>query len=130
MSLTTYQFMYNSFSYFGTSTTLLNLGNKNLKWQTTLDRNFGVDLTMLDNRLNVEFNYYKKITDPLLIEIYTSPSSGVSTWHTNLGEQRSEGLLATVSYYILRNLDKRLTWSVRGTLRHEKLEKWILPWTN
>lgn len=122
MSLTTYQFMYNSFSYFGTSTTLLNLGNKNLKWQTTLDRNFGVDLTMLDNRLNVEFNYYKKITDPLLIEIYTSPSSGVSTWHTNLGEQRSEGLLATVSYYILRNLDKRLTWSVRGTLRHEKLE--------
>ena len=122
MSLTTYQFMYNSFSYFGTSTTLLNLGNKNLKWQTTLDRNFGVDLTMLDNRLNVEFNYYKKITDPLLIQIYTSPSSGVSTWHTNLGEQRSEGLLATVSYYILRNLDKRLTWSVRGTLRHEKLE--------
>ena len=122
MSLTTYQFMYHSFSYFGTSTTLLNLGNKNLKWQTTLDRNFGVDLTMLDNRLNVEFNYYKKITDPLLIEIYTSPSSGVSTWHTNLGEQRSEGLLATVSYYILRNLDKRLTWSVRGTLRHEKLE--------
>lgn len=122
MSLTTYQFMYNSFSYFGTSTTLQNLGNKNLKWQTTLDRNYGLDLTMFDNRLNVEFNYYKKTTDPLLLQIYTSPSSGVSTWYTNLGEQRAEGILATVSYYIFRNLDKRFTWSVRGTLRHEKLE--------
>ena len=122
MSLTTYQFMYNSFSYFGTSTTLLNLGNKNLKWQTSLDRNYGFDLTMLDNRLNVEFNYYKKTTDPLLMEIYTSPSSGVPTWYTNLGEQHSEGILATVSYYIFRDLDKRFTWSVRGTLRHEKLE--------
>ena len=122
MSLTTYQFMYNSFSYFGTSTTLQSLGNKNLKWQTTLDRNYGLDLTMLDNRLNVEFNYYKKTTDPLLLRIYTSPSSGVSTWYTNLGEQRSEGILGTVSYYIFRDLDKRFTWSVRGTLRHEKLE--------
>jgi len=122
MSLTTYQFMYNSFSYFGTSTTLQSLGNKNLKWQTTLDRNYGLDLTLFDNRLNVEFNYYKKTTDPLLLQIYTSPSSGVSTWYTNLGEQRSEGILGTVSYYIFRDLDKRFTWSVRGTLRHEKLE--------
>ena len=122
MSLTTYQFMYNSFGYFGTGTTLLNLGNKNLQWQTTLDRNFGVDLTMLDNRLNVEFNYYDKTTDPLLLQIYTSPSSGVSTWYTNLGEQRSKGILATASYYIFRDLDKRLTWNVRGTLRHEKIE--------
>ncbi len=122
MSLTTYRFLYNSFSYFGNSTILNVLGNRNLKWQTTLDKNIGFDLTMLDDRLTVDFNYYDKRTDPLLISVYTVPSSGVSSWYTNLGLQRSKGVLATVSYYILRSLKDRLTWSVRGTLRHEKAE--------
>lgn len=133
MALTTYKFLYNSFNYFGTSTTLLNLGNKNLKWQTTLDRNLGFDLTMLNDRLNVEFNYYDKRTDPLLIGIGVPISTGVpgrytSTgelsylWNTNLGIQNSKGILASASYYILRNIKERITWSVRGMLRHENLK--------
>lgn len=122
MSLTTYRFLYNSFSYFGTSTILQTLGNPNLKWQTTLDRNIGFDLTMLNDRLNVDFNYYNKRTDPLLVSVFTVPSSGVSSWFTNLGLQRSKGILASASYYIMRSLEKRLTWVVRGTLRHEKSE--------
>lgn len=122
MSLTTYRFLYNSFNYFGHSTILNVLGNRNLKWQTTLDKNFGFDLTMLNDRLTIDFNYYDKRTDPLLISVYTVPSSGVSSWYTNLGLQRSKGVLATVSYYILRSLKDRLTWSVRGTLRHETSE--------
>lgn len=122
MSLTTYQFLFNSFNYFGTSTSLLTLGNKDLKWQTTLDKNVGFDLTMLNNRLTIDFNYYDKRTDPLLLNVYAVPSTGVSSYFTNLGLQKSQGVLATVSYYILRSLEKRLTWSVRGTLRHENLK--------
>lgn len=134
MTLRTYQFMYNSFNYFGTSTSLLSLGNPNLKWQTTLDRNYGFDLTMLDDRLNVEFNYYNKKTDPLLIAIEVPSSTGVPStyssskdvyeylWNTNAGVQISKGILASASYYIIRNLKERFTWSVRGMLRHENIK--------
>lgn len=134
MALITYQFLYNSFNYFGTSTSLLNLGNPNLKWQTTLDRNYGFDLTMLDDRLNVDFNYYNKKTDPLLIAIEVPLSTGIPAsysstigsyshlWNTNAGVQISKGILASATYYIIRDLKERFTWSVRGMLRHENIK--------
>ncbi len=121
-ALTTYRFLYNSFNYFGTSTVLQQLGNPDLKWQTTLDRNYGFDLTMLNDRLSVTFDYYRKTTDPLLINIGVPPSSGVSNWYTNLGKQKASGYNATVIYYILRNIKDRLIWSVRGTFRHDNIK--------
>ena len=121
MSLVTYRFLYNSFNYFGNSTVLGNIGNPELQWQTTIDRNIGVDFTT--DRWNVEFDYYDKKTDPLLISVAAPPSTGLtSSWHTNLGIQRSKGILGTVSYYILRNLKNRLTWNVRATIRHEDIK--------
>lgn len=121
-ALTTYRFLYNSFNYFGTSTVLQQLGNPNLKWQTTLDRNYGFDLTMLNDRLNITFDYYRKTTDPLLINIGVPRSTGVTNWYTNLGKQKANGYNATVVYYILRNIKKRFLWSVRGTLRHDNIK--------
>ena len=121
MSLVTYRFLYNSFNYFGNSTVLGQIGNPELQWQTTIDRNVGVDFTT--DRWNVEFDYYDKKTDPLLISVAAPPSTGLtSSWHTNLGEQRSKGILGTVSYYIIRNLRDRITWNVRATVRHEDIK--------
>jgi TonB-linked SusC/RagA family outer membrane protein len=129
MSLVTYKFMTSSYNYFGNSTTLYKMGNKNLKWQTTIDRNIGFDLTMLNDRLNVEFDYYNKVTDPLLISVSVPLSTGVNStlsgssyWYTNLGKQKSNGVLAVVNYYLIRNLSDRITWNVRGTLRHENIK--------
>lgn len=124
MSLVTYGFMYNSFNYFGNSTILDMFGNHDLKWQTTIDRNIGLDFNT--KRINLEFDYYDKNTDPLLIGISVPLSTGLTgLWNTNMGIQKSRGILASASYYILRNMKDRLTWSVRATLRHEtiKLDK-------
>lgn len=42
------------------------LGNPDLKWQVTLDRNIGVDVTLLQNRVSFTLDYYDKNTDPVL----------------------------------------------------------------
>lgn len=119
-SLITYRFLYNSFNYFGNSTILDQFGNRDLKWQTTIDRNVGIDFRT--DRWNVEFDYYDKNTDPLLIGISVPLSTGITgLWNTNLGIQKSRGILASATYYIIRNLKDRFTWSIRGTLRHEKI---------
>ncbi len=121
MSLITYRFLYSSFNYFGNSSAISNFGNPDLRWQTTIDRNIGIDFRT--ERWNLELDYYNKTTDPLLIGISVPSSTGItSSWYTNMGLQRSSGVLATVQYYILRNLSERLTWSVRGTLRHGKVK--------
>ena len=134
LSLTTFSYSYLAYNYFGLSSVLGNLGNDNLEWQTTKDYNVGIDLTLLNNRLNITADYYHKSTDPLLIAIGLPASSGLAekynsslgayttSYNTNLGKQISKGFTATAQYYLLRNLKERLTWSVRGTVRMESNE--------
>lgn len=119
-SLIIYQFLYNAFNYFGNSTIIQQFGNRKLKWQNTIDRNIGLDFST--DRWRVEVDYYDKKTDPLLIGIGVPPSTGINgNWNTNIGVQKSRGLLATAQYYIVRNMKDRFTWNVRATLRHEKV---------
>lgn len=122
MNLTTFNYNYSAFNYFGLSTVLQILGNPDLKWQTTLDKNIGIDLTVMDNRLTLTADYYHKKTDPLLIAIGVPSSTGVSVVNTNLGKQISQGLTVSAQYYIIHRLADRFTWSVRANLRTEKAE--------
>lgn len=43
-------------------------GNPNIKWEVTTQTNFGLDLAMLKNRLNLTLDYYIKKTDDMLID--------------------------------------------------------------
>ncbi len=119
LSLTTFRYLFTSYNYFGMSAVLLSLGNQDLKWQTTLDRNIGLDVTLFNERFNMTLDYYYKTTDPLLIAIGLPSSSGITSFNTNLGKQISKGFTGTVQYYIFRDFSKRLTWSIRGTIRME-----------
>lgn len=121
-SMLVYAFQYGSLNNFGLGATISQLGNPNLQWQTTVDRNIGLDLTVLDNRLTVNVDYYHKVTDPLLISISMPTSSGTSTYLTNAGQQTSQGLTAQASFYIIRNLSERFTWMIRANARQQKNE--------
>lgn len=69
-----------------------NPGNQNLKWETTSQLDLGLDLTMLDDRLEVSLDYYNKRTKNLLNNIYISASTGGFTSMTgNNGNIKNEG---------------------------------------
>ena len=119
-TLLTYAFQYGSMNYFGLGAVLSQIGNADLKWQVTLDKNIGLDVTLFNKRFALTLDYYYKITDPLLIKVSTPLSSGTSTYMTNAGEQVSQGLTASVSYYIFQNFEERFSWMVRANLRTQK----------
>ena len=119
-TLRTYSFQYGSLNYFGLTAELLQVGNPDLKWQITLDKNVGIDVTLLNKRLAIVVDYYHKKTDPLLININTPLSSGTLSYMTNAGEQISKGVTASVSYYIFQNFEKRFSWMLRANLRTQK----------
>ena len=121
-TLTTFAFQYGSLNYFGMGAALSQLGNPDLDWQITLDKNVGIDITLLNKRLTATVDYYHKVTDPLLISINMPLSSGVTTYATNAGKQISQGLTASLSYYLVQRLEKRMSWLVRGNLRTQKTE--------
>ena len=49
---------------FGASALIQKYGNKDLEWQRTVDKNIGVDLSILNNRIRVTFDYYLKTRTP------------------------------------------------------------------
>lgn len=119
-TITTFSYNFNMLNYFGMTTSLAQLGNPDLEWQTTLDRNIGFDITMLNDRLTVVGDLYRKTTNPLLIGIATPASTGATgnVIYKNFGHQESSGYTLQSTYYIIRNTQDRFWWSVRGSLRN------------
>ncbi len=48
----------------------------NIKWETTISSNIGIDLTMLDHRLNFTLDLYKNDKEDMLLQERLTPSSG------------------------------------------------------
>ena len=119
-TLTTFRYNFNMLNYFGMTTSLAQLGNPDLEWQTTLDCNAGFDVTVLKDRLTITGDFYDKTTDPLLIGIAMPASTGATgnVIYKNFGHQKSKGMSLSTTYYIFRNTNKRFWWSVRGTTRN------------
>ena len=119
-SLLTYSFQYGSMNYFGLGAELSQVGNPDLEWQITVDKNIGLDVTLFNKRFSLTADYYYKVTDPLLIKVSTPLSSGTETYMTNAGEQVSQGLTASVTYYIFQNFEERFSWMIRANVRTQK----------
>ncbi|MCD0490577.1 SusC/RagA family TonB-linked outer membrane protein [Pedobacter sp. MC2016-14] len=120
ISMRVYKYNNENRNPFGASTILSNMGNKNLKWQTTLDRNVGLNLTILDNRLRFTGDYFVKTTDPLLVYVALPSSTGVTRVAQNLGEQITKGFTVITDYAVLRG--KQLNWRVNLNMRQLKAE--------
>ena len=72
------------------------LENQDLKWETTDQTDIGIDLSFLDNRLNIILDYYIKNTEDLLLPMPTPTSTGFSSSIQNVGEIQNKGFEFTL----------------------------------
>lgn len=119
-ALTTYTYNTNVINNFGVGAVIEALGNPELKWQKTLDKNIGFDAVILQNRLRINFDAYNKRTDPLLAIINTPASMGFPTLTTNFGTQTNEGVSGMISYSPIYKPTERINWTISLTGRAEK----------
>lgn len=119
-TLITYAFQSGMLNYFGLGALPNQIGNPNLEWQITQDKNLGVDFAMFNNRFSLTLDYFHKVTDPLLIGITMPYSSGTTEYFTNAGKQTSQGLTFTAVGYLIRNTEDRIMWSLRVNGRTQK----------
>ena len=103
---------------FGLAALISSWGNNDLKWQRTLNHNFGIDLGFFDKRLNLTVDYFIKDTDPLLLNVNVPASVGASSAPMNIGATRNEGVTATLNYAIIKEHD--FYWNVNANMRHIK----------
>ena len=77
------------------TTTLDQIGNPDLKWETTTDINFGVDLGLFKSRIKFTADIYKKATKDLLQIIYFPGFS--KPYYYNSGEIENKGLELSIN---------------------------------
>ena len=107
---------------FGLGAQLSSYGNKNLDWQKTRDMTIGADISVLDRRLSLTFDYYRKVTDPLIISISVAPSTGKDSYITNVGRNTINGFTVDLNARILDIPEKDMTWNVSLNGYHETSE--------
>lgn len=82
-----------------------NMVNSKLKWETTEQYDFGLDLGFLDGRLNVNMDYYIKTTKDLLLDARVAANSGFSHAQLNVGELRNKGFELTIESTNIKTKD-------------------------
>lgn len=77
------------------------LGNPNLKWETTKEVDLGADVSVLNGRVSLIADWYNRNTSDLLVRRPVPATSGFTTIWGNLGSIRNRGLdlgLHTVNF--------------------------------
>lgn len=72
------------------------LSNKSLKWEETTSTNFGIDLSLLSNRITATIDYYDMVTRNLLVNRSLPRVTGFANVTTNIGELGNKGLELTI----------------------------------
>lgn len=89
------------------------LGNTELKWETTEAFNFGLDFGFWDNRVSGSVDYFISNTSDLLL-YRTAPASSVfPTVLSNIGETKGHGIEVSLNTAIIKS--NNFNWDVNWT---------------
>ena len=72
------------------------VGNKNLKWETAIQTNVGIDYGLWSDRLTGSLEFYNKETKDLLFEVPVPQPAVVNTRFENIGSLRNRGIEASI----------------------------------
>jgi outer membrane receptor protein involved in Fe transport len=97
-----------------------NLGNKELKPETTKEFEIGVESKFFTNRLGFEVSYYSRKISDMLFQVPLAPSSGSSDVWTNSGVMTNKGVEATIYGSPVKTGD--WSWDLRANLGFNKNE--------
>lgn len=89
---------------------LSNVGNLDLTWEQNKPLDIGIEVGILKNRVIIEADYYKRVTDRLLLEEPISLTSGFENYINNIGAMENKGFELTVTATPVKTKD--FTWTV------------------
>lgn len=96
------------------------LENPDLEWQKTDKFNAGIEIELFDSRFNVMFDVYKEKTSNLLSSMELPLSNGFTSYVANVGKKEDKGFELKATAFLIKNMDKRIMWSITGTMAHNQ----------
>lgn len=86
------------------------LANPDLKWETTITQNLGLDYELFKGRISGSLEMYKNTTKDLLIR-FPIPGTGYDYQFRNMGETQNTGVEASLNLVAIENQNYGLNFS-------------------
>ena len=93
-----------------------NIGNTELKWETTRRFNAGIEGRFLNNRLSMGFNYFYSWTSDLLTLRSSNFLTGIEQYWSNGGKLENQGFDVNLSAHLISRND--WNWSIGASMGH------------
>lgn len=92
-------------STYGTGYYVSQLPNEDLGWEFSKTWNFGLDFSVLKNRVSGTIEYYITKTEDILLGLGLPPTSGVTGYTANIGATQNKGFELSLNGTILNNVN-------------------------
>ncbi len=101
-------------SSLSTGGTLTDAANSKIRWETTTSSNIGLDLSILNNKVNFTVDYFSKTTSDILLTTPIPVSTGYDgPPTTNVGKINNKGVEIATTY---QDKSGDLTWALGGNM--------------
>ncbi|RKE04110.1 SusC/RagA family TonB-linked outer membrane protein [Marinifilum flexuosum] len=102
-----------------TGSTTWDVANPDLKWETTISKNLGLDFALFNSKITGTANYYNTTTEDMLVVNKLAGSAGINDPIVNVGEIENKGFELELGYH--KNQGD-FTFNINGTLTSIKNE--------
>ena len=117
-AIQTYRYFLDDIYYAWNGSSLIAMGNPDLKWQQKRDYNIGLDVKLWDNRITIGGDFYIAKTNDLISTLTLPAANGFTTYIENIGSLKNTGYELRLSAYVLRK--DQMSWSVSLAGIHNK----------
>lgn len=99
------------------------IGNPDLKWEITTQKDLGIEFAFLENKIKGEFAYYQKDTKDVLYQTELASSSGLYSVISNLGDTQNRGFELTLNFNIINKADLKWNFGFNAATAKSKIMK-------
>ena len=96
----------------GQVTSTSNIANPSITWERTFQTNFGTDISILKNRINLSVDVYQSKTERLLLQQSVQAIAGVPQYFNNIGSLKNNGIELELSTVNITKKDFKWTTSL------------------
>jgi TonB-linked SusC/RagA family outer membrane protein len=97
------------------------LVNENLKWESTVNKNIGMDVSLFNNRIDLSVDLYNNVSKDLLLTVPVAPTFGYTTQLQNIGKTSNKGLEVQLNALVLKKKNN-FNWNMSFNISTNKNE--------
>ncbi|HEX2607849.1 MAG TPA: SusC/RagA family TonB-linked outer membrane protein, partial [Flavisolibacter sp.] len=97
------------------------LGNPDLKWESTASADLGFEIGLANNRISAEVDVYQRNTKDLLLTVEVPGTTGFRSQYRNIGKLENKGIEFTITSDNISSKNFRWTTSINFGLNRNKI---------